>query len=334
MSAIVIFLDAERFLAEAIESVIGQTFTEWELILVDDGSTDGSREIAERYARQSPDRVRVVEHAHGVNRGMSASRNLGLTVATGAFVAFLDADDEWPERKLEVQVRVLEEDPSIAAVIGTIQFFGDRGVGPARRPATPLDVRLCGPQLLFATLLAQTRLLTTLGNPLIRRSALVDVGGSEPEFTAIAEDLAVWCKLALRYPFKAIDVHTLRYRRHSMASGIGDARTGQIARGNARFARWFLCYVEQQPAEIRAWALPIAAEFVFRAVILEAWQVQPERPIRRRIRLANASMALARAHTPVLTSRRVLRLLLQITVGLRAGALRRFQEPELRNVAR
>ena len=85
VSAIIIFYNAERFLAEAINSVLGQTFTDWELVLVDDGSTDGSTAIALRYALQYPLRMRYMQHPGGINRGMTASRNLGSPRASYCF---------------------------------------------------------------------------------------------------------------------------------------------------------------------------------------------------------------------------------------------------------
>ena len=100
VSAVVIFLDAEEFIEEAIESVFAQTYDRWELILVDDGSTDRSTEIARSYAERHPDRVSYVTHPGRVNRGMSASRNRGVEVSSGELIAFLDADDVWLPAKL------------------------------------------------------------------------------------------------------------------------------------------------------------------------------------------------------------------------------------------
>src|SRR5438105_1562536 len=95
VSAITIFLNEEKFLQEAIASVFAQTYDNWELLLVDDGSTDASTEIALRYAKQYPEKVRYVEHRGHQNRGMSAARNLGIRNAKGQYIAFLDADDVW-----------------------------------------------------------------------------------------------------------------------------------------------------------------------------------------------------------------------------------------------
>ncbi len=78
VSAIVIFLNENRFLQEAIESIFAQTYDHWELLLVDDGSTDESSDIALRYAERHPEKVRYLEHAGHENRGMSVSRNLGI----------------------------------------------------------------------------------------------------------------------------------------------------------------------------------------------------------------------------------------------------------------
>src|SRR5262245_58400693 len=104
VSAIIIFLDEERFLAEAIETSIGQDYPDWELWLVDDGSTDRSTAIAREFAARMPDRIRYCEHEGHANRGMSAGRNLGLDHARGGYIGFLDADDVWEPEKLREQV--------------------------------------------------------------------------------------------------------------------------------------------------------------------------------------------------------------------------------------
>ena len=104
VSVITIFLNAEKFIHEAIESV----FAQW---LVDDGSTDASAEIARRFANQQSRKVRYLEHVGHKNRGMSASRNLGIRNANGRYSAFLDADDVWLPEKLERQVPIFESQP-------------------------------------------------------------------------------------------------------------------------------------------------------------------------------------------------------------------------------
>jgi len=118
VSAIIIFFNAEKFIEEAIESVLAQSYDNWELLLVDDGSEDNSTMIARRYEKKYQPKVRCFEHDGHSNQGMSASRNLGLSHARGEYIAFLDADDVWMPHKLEQQAAILNSRPEAAMVYG------------------------------------------------------------------------------------------------------------------------------------------------------------------------------------------------------------------------
>src|SRR4029077_761054 len=122
VSAILIFFNEERFLSEAIESVLAQSYSSWELLLVDDGSTDASTGIARRYSEQHAQRVLYLEHPAHRNRGMSASRNLGIQHANGEYIALLDADDVWLSHKLERQLAILEEQTEAVMVYGATEL--------------------------------------------------------------------------------------------------------------------------------------------------------------------------------------------------------------------
>ena len=117
ISCVIIFLNGERYLAEAIESIRAQTHTNWELILVDDGSTDGATGIAKDYAARYPDQIRYTEHPNHENRGMSASRNAGIALARGEYVALLDADDIWLPHRLARHLQALAPHPEVALSI-------------------------------------------------------------------------------------------------------------------------------------------------------------------------------------------------------------------------
>src|SRR5262245_30409625 len=116
VSVVMIFFNAERFIGEAIDSILAQTYSSWELMLVDDGSADGSTEIAKSYARRYPAKIVYLEHEQHRNQGMSASRNLGIHYCTGKHIAFLDSDDVWLPHKLERQVAIIESQPETAMV--------------------------------------------------------------------------------------------------------------------------------------------------------------------------------------------------------------------------
>lgn len=105
--------NAATFLATALESVFAQTYQSFEILLVDDGSTDGTKRVADDFARAHPDRLIVLQHNRGANRGVAATRNLALARAKGIYIAFLDADDLWYPAKLQVQVRYMERFPEI-----------------------------------------------------------------------------------------------------------------------------------------------------------------------------------------------------------------------------
>src|SRR5829696_6383893 len=123
VSCIVNFLNTEEFLGEAIESVLAQTHDNLELLLVDDGSSDGSTRIALGYAEGFPEKVRYLEHTGHENRGAAASRNLGIDQARGKYIALLDSDDTWLENKLEEQVAILESHPEAGMVYGQSQYW-------------------------------------------------------------------------------------------------------------------------------------------------------------------------------------------------------------------
>src|SRR5215207_7546630 len=123
VSSIIIFLNEERFIEEAIESVFAQTYDNWELLLVDDGSTDGSTQHALQYAERYPGKVRYLEHPGHQNRGMTVSRNLGVDHAEGEYIALLDADDVWLEHKLEQQVAIMNSHPEVGMVYGNQQYW-------------------------------------------------------------------------------------------------------------------------------------------------------------------------------------------------------------------
>ena len=121
--------NTSRYLREAIESVFAQrTAARWELLLVDDGSTDGSYEIACEFGRRWPEQVRVLTHGRRRNRGISASRNLALREARAPITAFLDSDDVWLEDRLESQLPILRENEQVAMVYAQAERWVDFAV--------------------------------------------------------------------------------------------------------------------------------------------------------------------------------------------------------------
>ena len=112
VSVIIPVYNYDRYLAEAVESVLSQTYQHLEVIVVDDGSTDRSGEVAKSFAG------RGVRYCQQVHSGIGPTRNKGVELAQGVFIAFLDADDRWPVQKIERQLRAFESDPALEMVFG------------------------------------------------------------------------------------------------------------------------------------------------------------------------------------------------------------------------
>ena len=116
VSCVVPVFNGERYLQETLESALGQTHAPLELIVSDDGSTDGTRAIVDSFGER-------VRYLHQPNSGHGAARNLGLSVARGELVAFLDADDLWHPEKIARQVACLRERPNVDACVTFVRNF-------------------------------------------------------------------------------------------------------------------------------------------------------------------------------------------------------------------
>ena len=133
ISVIIPVYNYARYLGEAIESVLSQTYQQLEVIVVDDGSTDQSGEVAKSFAD------RGVRYCQQVHSGIGPARNKGVELAQGEFLAFLDSDDRWPWEKLERQLRVFETDPALEMVFGQALQLQN---GPEWEAAVRNDERL------------------------------------------------------------------------------------------------------------------------------------------------------------------------------------------------
>jgi glycosyltransferase involved in cell wall biosynthesis len=243
VSAIVIFLNAERFFEEAIESIFAQDYADSELLLVDDGSTDGSSELARRYAECHPQRVRYLTHPGRENRGMSASRNLGVREARGEYVAFLDADDTWLPGKLTRQVSILDSYPTAAMVYGpTLRWYSWDGVTPDEPRQFPLEAdRVIDAPFLVRWLL-QRQAAPAMGSILARRDAVLEVGGFEDEFRDLYEDQVFHLKMFLRHAAFVSTECWDRYRKHRDSTCVAapEQEHDRARRRFLEFARRYL----------------------------------------------------------------------------------------------
>ena len=185
--------DRGDVLGRAIESVLAQTYREFELLVVDDGSTDDTAAVVGSF---DDPRITYVEHAN--NRGACAARNTGIRESTGEFVAFQDSDDEWHPEKLRRQMDAFADAPASVGVVytgftrhgdGTETYHPGPGVDPKEG-----DVR--------ESLLRQNFVTTQAA--VVRRRCLDDVGGFDERLPRF-QDWELWLRLSERYEFSLVD---------------------------------------------------------------------------------------------------------------------------------
>jgi glycosyltransferase involved in cell wall biosynthesis len=272
VSVVLIFWNAAPFLREAVESVRAQSYPCSELLLVDDGSNDGSTSIARQYAADDPGRVRYLEHAGHANLGMSASRNFGIRQAHGSYVAFLDADDVWFPSALQDQVAILQARPEAAMVYGPIQYWyswsgqpEDQQRDQVERLGVPADTLITPPRLLPLFLRDKAAVPSGL---LVRRDVVQSVGGFEDAFCGEYEDQVFCAKICLEAPVFAAGRCWYRYRQHPDSCVLRGERSGETHAARLRFLNWLAGYLTERKVQDRA---------VWRALQLELWRFRHPR---------------------------------------------------------
>ncbi len=172
-----------QYIKEAIESVISQTYSDWELIVVDDGSTDQTFEILDKYTKQDK-RIRYIRQS---NSGPSAARNTALAQANGKYIAFIDDDDRWLPEKLEIQVKLMESDPKIGFCYVRFQVY--------KKIQNKLEKGTLFPQFLAAKFEDLFDVFIAPSSTIFRKSCLDQVGWFSSKYNR-SEDFDLWLRVA------------------------------------------------------------------------------------------------------------------------------------------
>lgn len=246
VSIITPFFNAEVFFNEAIESVLSQTFGDWELFLVDDGSSDGSTRIAHAYAEKHPARIFYFEHDSHANLGVAASREMALHRCRGEFVALLDADDVWLPQKLAEQVHLMRAHPEAGLLYGLSEYWFDWEMPSAEANFVP---KLAESNKLYLPpeLAKLTYPLGPHGSPcpsdlIFRRESLLRVGGLGDDFR-VCEDLAFLARIFLNEPVYVADKVWSKYRRHPNSVWSVAQTDGEETRWRAQYLVWLKQYL-------------------------------------------------------------------------------------------
>jgi glycosyltransferase involved in cell wall biosynthesis len=228
VSVVIPCYNRREIISRAIRSVLGQTILPIEIIIVDDGSTDGSS----RVARSFGDPVKVIEQP---NCGAATARNRGIRAARGDWIAFIDSDDEWHQEKLQLQIAAAERFPDAGLVFcDTLVRNKNETLIPSRfalgglfGTETELDGLFAAyDQSLFVRMLSRSRVITSA---VMVRRGLTEL--QFPEHIWGSEDWALWLKLALRYRF--VSVNQVLVTMHQQGDNIS-ARKGRLYRNDVK----------------------------------------------------------------------------------------------------
>jgi len=198
ISVIIPTYNCDKYICEALDSVLHQTYSDYEIIVIDDGSTDTTREIIEN-------KFQTVRYYYVENNGVAAARNLGILMAQGELIAFLDADDKWLPEKLEKQVALFEANKNVSMVFTENYFFNEQGISEF---SANKKIRLMHGNIVRNIFLNSYVVTSTV---MVRRSVFDHVGMFEEELS-VAEDDNMWMRIGFKYGIALLDEKLVMYR--------------------------------------------------------------------------------------------------------------------------
>jgi len=213
ISVVIPAYNAAPYIGAAIESVIGQTYKDLEIIVVDDGSVDNTADVVQTYDSK-------IKYVRQENQGVSSARNHGIRVAQGELIAFLDADDVWFPEKLELQTQFLSAHEEAALVFGDLELVADGQVVEPSYLALKKHPWWSKPDGVlakdaFANLLEENVVSTS--TTLVSSRALRQVGTFDEDLPT-AEDLDLWLRVAARFPIGCVP--RVMCRKHVLDSSL------------------------------------------------------------------------------------------------------------------
>lgn len=248
VSIITCFLNVEQFLAEMIQSVLAQDYSNWELILVDDGSTDKSTAIARQFAAAFPDKIYYHEHPGHQNKGASASRNAAIKLAKGEFITFLDGDDVYLPPFIAHQVKLQQRFPAASLVCEATEYWYDWTQQDKVNTVVPIGV---APERLYypAHLALKLYPLSYGASPcicgmLLKKAVAEKHGLFDETFKGMYDDQVLMLKIFLNEPVYISSACHNRYRQRPGSLVQSSHAFGGYHRTRKRFLRWLLQYLQ------------------------------------------------------------------------------------------
>jgi glycosyltransferase involved in cell wall biosynthesis len=218
VSVIIPCYNSARYVAQAVDSALAQTYSPAEIIVVDDGSTDNSAEVLKAYELR-------IQYVYQSNCGLGGARNRGIREARGEFIAFLDADDFWVEEKLNDEMQVFLSNAAVGLVHSDCIYFDEH------------RDRYFTKQLLRHTFVGRCYARLFFGNRIfvstvvVRKECLDTVGLFDEQTFPGTEDYDLWLRVAQKYEFAYVPRHLAIYRHHSlnMSHNLLHMRTAELS---------------------------------------------------------------------------------------------------------
>jgi glycosyltransferase involved in cell wall biosynthesis len=303
-----------QFIRQSVESVLNQTYKDFEHIVVDDGSTDGTAEILKTFGNR-------IKYIRQENRGTHAALNTGIREASGQYIAILDSDDAWLPHKLERQVSAFEQFPETGLVYSQAYIIDSEGKKEERVLGEPLD-----PECAFETLLRYNPIpaLTAV----IKRDCINKLGGFSETFTALS-DWELWIRISTGWPIVFIPEPLAFYRDHGRNTTYRLLESGQLDRERLLMLRDTTAVESGKVSEIKRRRESLHATFAY-TVVRQAYGFFYRRQYSRAVTyllfalklrpdLVKDVPAALRLDPTLLRNGRPLRLLANLVFGHRQG---------------
>ncbi|MCX2740008.1 glycosyltransferase family 2 protein [Pontibacter anaerobius] len=249
ISIVTCFLNVENYIEETILSVLQQEHDNWELLLIDDGSTDNSTSIAKLYAKRYPSKIFYTDHEGHQNKGASYSRNVAIERATGEYIAFLDADDVWLPVYLKHQLKVLQAHHATMVCEATEYWHNWTRVGKQNvltQVGTQQNKLFTPPQLLLDLYPLGRGAAPCICGMLVKREAVLRHGGFDDSFKGMYDDQALLIKLYLNDPIYISSTANNRYRQRPESLVHTSHQTGNYHSERKAFLEWLETHLQSQ----------------------------------------------------------------------------------------
>lgn len=248
ISVITPLYNGSKMISETLESILSQDYKDWELIFFDDGSSDGTQELAKKYADVYKDRIFYFEHKENANYGTAYTRNRAVEKSSGEIISFIDQDDIWYTNKLSHQMGIFDSLKDCSMIWGpSLYWYKDRSFKqPVGYRELGLSSRVYNPPEFVRIFLSNFRGTPLPSASLVRRKHFDEAGGYEESIKG-SEDIVLWVKLADRFSICYDDEILLKYRKHQDSTLRQATESGKMNEWNLIFYKWVIDFLKSKP---------------------------------------------------------------------------------------